>query len=78
MDSANNVLKDRRAALRLTQKQAAERAHITLQHYQAFEGGQRNIMTASFRTACRVIRALEMSVDEFFDDAMLPTDSVGE
>jgi transcriptional regulator with XRE-family HTH domain len=51
---------------RLTQKQVAERAKITLQQYQKFESGARNIMTSSFRIACRVIEALELDITRFF------------
>lgn len=50
----------------MTQKQVAEKAKITLQQYQKFESGARNIMTCSFRIACRVIEALGMNISDFY------------
>ena len=61
-----NILRERRVVLGLTQKQVAERAKIPLQSYQRFESGERNIMTASFQMACRVIEALGMNVSDFY------------
>ncbi len=61
-----SILFERRVILGLTQKQVAERAGIRLQSYQRFESGERNIMTASFQLACRVIEALKMNVSDFY------------
>lgn len=61
-----NILRERRVVLGLTQKQVAEKAKIPLQSYQRFESGERNIMTASFQMACRVIEALGMNVSDFY------------
>ena len=69
MDETNDmcdVLFEHRIKLGLTQKQAAEKAQISLSHYQKFESGNRNIMNASFCIACRVIEALGMNVSEFY------------
>ena len=65
-DDMHSVLYEQRIVHRLTQKQVAERAKITLQQYQKFERGARNIMTSSFRIACRVIEALELDITRFF------------
>lgn len=61
-----NILRERRIILGLTQKQVAERAKITFQSYQRFESGERNIRTASFQLACRVIEALQMDISAFY------------
>ena len=61
-----NILRERRVILGLTQKQVAEKAKIPLQSYQRFESGERNIMTASFQMACRVIEALGMNISDFY------------
>ena len=61
-----SILHERRVILGLTQKQIAEKAKIPLQSYQRFESGERNIMTASFQMACRVIEALEMNISDFY------------
>ena len=61
-----NILRERRVVLGLTQKQVAEKAKIPFQSYQRFESGERNIMTASFQMACRVIEALGMNVSDFY------------
>ena len=64
--SEENILRERRVILGMTQKQVAEKAKIPLQSYQRFESGERKIMTASFQMACRVIEALEMNVSDFY------------
>ncbi len=62
----SDALFEHRIKLEMTQKQISERAGISISQYQKFEGGQRNILNASFRTACRVIEALGMNVSEFY------------
>nr|DAE09395.1 MAG TPA: helix-turn-helix domain protein [Siphoviridae sp. ct96x5]DAJ39242.1 MAG TPA: helix-turn-helix domain protein [Caudoviricetes sp.] len=62
-----STLHQRRLVLELTQQQVADRAGIDLQQYRKFESGARDIRRSSFNIACRVIRALEMDVDKFFD-----------
>ena len=64
----HNVLYEQRIVHGMTQRQVAERAKITIQQYQKFESGERNIMTCSFRIACRVIEALEMNISDFYHD----------
>ena len=63
-----NILQERRVILGMTQKQVAEKAKIPLQSYQRFESGDRNIKTASFQVACRVLEALGMNIASFFHD----------
>lgn len=60
------ILKEKRVVLGMTQQQVADKAGIRLQQYQKFEIGERNIKTASFQLACRVIEALGMNVSDFF------------
>lgn len=62
----HSILKEKRQVLRMTQQEVAEKAKITLQQYQKFESGERNIRTASFQLACRVIEALGMNISDFF------------
>ena len=59
-------LREQRHRLGLTQKQVAERAEISLQQYQKFESGERDIMNASFRITCRVLEALELDVINYY------------
>ena len=61
-----SILKKKRIVQNLTQQQVADKAGIKLQQYQKFESNDRNIMTASFQLACRVIEALGMNVSDFF------------
>ena len=61
-----SILREKRLMLGLTQKEAAELANITLRQYQKFESGERNIMTCSFRMACRIIEALGMNISDFY------------
>ena len=62
----DGLLREKRVVLGLTQQQVADRAKIKLQQYQKFESGERNIKTASFQLACRVIEALEMDISDFY------------
>ena len=62
-----NILFEHRVLLGLTQKQVAEKAHIPFQSYQRFESGERNIKTASFQMACKVLTALEMDITKFYN-----------
>ena len=62
----HNILYEQRVIHGMTQKQAAEKAGVTLQQYQKFEWGERNILTASFRIACRIIEALGMNITDFY------------
>ena len=48
----NGLLKEQRVIKGMTQQQVAAKAGILIQHYQKFEGGERNLRTASFDVAC--------------------------
>ena len=65
-DGQHSVLREKRVVLGLTQQQVADKAGIILQQYQKFESGERDIMTSSFKTACKVIEALEMDITDFY------------
>ena len=45
----------------------ADKAKINYRQYQKFESGERNIMTASFQLTCRVIKALNMDIEKFYN-----------
>ncbi len=62
----NSILWDKRMDLRLTQREVAERAQISLVQYNRFENGDRNIMTASFQSVCRIVEVLGMDPTKFF------------
>lgn len=53
--------------LGLTQQQVADIAKISYCQYQRFESGERNIMTASFQITYRVLKALNMDIDKFYN-----------
>ena len=62
----SRILRERRIHLGLTQRQVADRAGIRLQHYQGFEGGQRNLLTASFTVACSVLESLDLDIAYYY------------
>ena len=64
--TTSNILKERRINLKLTQQEVAEKAKILLQQYQKFESGERKIESATFKTACKVIEALNMDINKFY------------
>lgn len=61
------ILREKRIVLGLTQKQVAEKAGVAFVTYQRFESGERNIRTASFQLVCRILTALEMGIDAFYN-----------
>ena len=65
-DDMHSVLYEQRVIHGMTQKQVAEKAKITLQQYQKFESGERNLRTASFDVACRVLEALNLDIVKYF------------
>ena len=65
-DKKDGLLKERRVTCGLTQQQVADKAGILIQHYQKFESGERNLRTASFDVACRVLEALDLDIVKYF------------
>ena len=59
------ILLNARKILGLTQQQVADKAGITIRHYQLFEGGERRLSSASFITASKVLNALELDLTAF-------------
>lgn len=62
----DGLLREKRVVQGLTQQQVADKANIKLQQYQKFESGERNLRTASFNIACRVIEALGMNISDYY------------
>ena len=62
----DGLLKETRVVTGLTQQQVADKAGIKLQQYQKFESGERNLRTASFQIACRVLEALNLDIVKYF------------
>lgn len=65
-DKKDGLLKEQRVIKGMTQQQVADKAGILIQHYQKFEGGERNLRTASFDVACRVLEALDLDIVKYF------------
>ena len=61
--SEQSILRRARAKLELSQQQVADKAKIHMQQYQT---GTRNLSSATFDIACRVLEALEMDVVCYF------------
>lgn len=74
--SIGELLREQRISIGLTQKECAERAKITERQYQTFEGDERNLMTCSFRTAGKIINALEMDITSFFHGEVIHADFI--
>lgn len=62
------ILRERRVTSGLTQQQVADKAGVKLQQYQKFESGERNLRTASFQIACKVLEALDLDIVKFFHE----------
>ena len=60
------ILRRQRTNKNLTQRQVALRAGITIRQYQNFESDARNIRTASFILACRILEALGLDIGRFY------------
>lgn len=63
------ILLDARKKIGLTQQQVADKASITIRHYQLFESGERKLSSASFNTASKVLSALEIDLSAFANGA---------
>lgn len=74
----NSILREKRLVLGLTQQQVADKAKINYRQYQKFESGERNIMTASFQLTCRVIKALDMDIEKFYNGDYALGESLAE
>ena len=61
-----SILREQRLAQNMTQHLVARKANITIRQYQTFESNYRNLRTASFLLACRVLDALNMNIDDFY------------
>lgn len=72
------VLRQRRQVLEMTQQEVADKAGVNLQQYRKFECGEREIKKASFYVACKVIKALEMDIDGFYNGDYCLSDEVYE
>ena len=59
------ILFEARKKLELTQQQVADKADITIRHYQLFESGERKLSSSSFFTASKVLNALELDLTSF-------------
>ena len=67
----NKILLESRKKLKLTQQQVADKADITIRHYQLFESGERKLSSSSFITASKVLNALELDITSFARRAYL-------
>ena len=61
-----SILRESSVILGITQQLVADKAGIKPQHCQAFEGGQRNLLTASFKVACSVLEVLDLDIAEYY------------
>jgi len=59
------ILLNARKKLGLTQQQVADKARITIRHYQMFESGERRLSTSSFMTAGKVLDALGLDLTAY-------------
>lgn len=53
--------------MRFTQKEIANKAGIHTQQYSRIESGDRELNSASFMTACKILRAFHMDIEEYFN-----------
>ena len=66
MRAEKSILREEREKLGLTQQEVSDKARIQLRQYQRFETGERNLSSASFFTACNVMKALELDPTMYF------------
>ena len=62
----NKILKIFRKYKQLTQQQVADKANINYRQYQKFENGERDVMNGSFKLVCRLLNALEIDINKFY------------
>ena len=65
--SAAAMLYDWRIRHQMTQQEVAKRAGISQQEYQRFETGKRDLMRSSFAVTCKILKALGMNIEKFYE-----------
>jgi len=65
MQDEKKILLEARKKIGMTQQQVADKANITIRHYQMFESGERKLSSASFSTASKVLDALKLDLTTF-------------
>ncbi|MEA4898660.1 MAG: helix-turn-helix transcriptional regulator [Christensenellaceae bacterium] len=76
MRTERSILREEREKLGMTQQEVADKAHIQLRQYQRFEAGERDLSSASFFTACRVMEALGLDPSTYFKGGYVLSDEV--
>ena len=72
-----DVLREARKKLNLSQQEVADRALIKLRQYQRYESGELALPASTFDIACRVLSALELDISSFArGDYFLSEDTV--
>ncbi len=61
------IFRTKRIEMRLTQKEIANKAGISTPQYSRIESGDRELNSASFMTAGKILRAFDMDIEEYFN-----------
>ena len=65
MQDEKKILLEARKKIGMTQQQVADKANITIRHYQMFESGERKLSSSAFSTASKVLDALQLDLTAF-------------
>lgn len=65
----NNILYQKRIQMKMTQKQVADLASITVRQYQRFEQGERSLASASLRIGLAICDVLRLDPHTLCMDA---------
>jgi len=65
VQSEATIIKNAREKLGMTQQQVADKAIIQLRQYQRFESNERQLSSASFNIACRILDALQLDITSY-------------
>ncbi|MBR5684113.1 MAG: helix-turn-helix transcriptional regulator [Ruminococcus sp.] len=69
--TSQDILRTRREQLKLTQQQVATGAHLQLRQYQRIESGERNLETATLKTALSICAVLKLDPFTFLPEGEL-------
>jgi len=66
IEKDETLFKKLRREKKLTLKQVAELSGLRYQQYQRIESGERDLESASFIVACKILEAFDLDITEYY------------
>lgn len=63
----NELIRQRRMDLNMTEEEVAEKAHVDLSLYRKIENADADIRSVEFYTVCCILSVLKLNASDFYD-----------